>query len=129
MFKPNSSEARRLPPLAASFFFCVALLQSPAASARLAVAEEEPAPGVERSAAPLEKSPAASSGYRLRCWQHGRLLFEETDVALPPEGSRYALKFAGRDRNGRPLYVAETLNATCLARAAPAPVVNPALPR
>ncbi len=104
---------------------CLVLLQAPlAASAGLAGVEDSP-PGLDRST-PVKK---AASGYRLRCWQHGRLLFEEDNIALPPDGSRYALKLAGSDSDGRPLYVAETANATCLARHATGVPPNPALPR
>lgn len=132
MSKPDSKMPHAMAPrlavnrpvlLAAA---CAALLQAPLVASAGLAAIEEPAPTLERSAP--AKSPAGS-GYRLRCWQHGRLLFEEDDIALPPDGSRYTLKLAGRDRDGRPLYVTETLNATCLVRHAPAASVNPALPR
>lgn len=105
---------------------CLTLLQASTGAAAALTVTQEPAPSLERSA-PLKNKGA--NGYRLRCWQHGRLLFEEDDIALPPDGSRYTLKLAGTDRDGRPLYVAETLNATCLVRHAPAVMVNPALPR
>jgi hypothetical protein len=52
----------------------------------------------------------------MRCWQHGRLLFEQDLLELPTDGARYTLKVSGSDRNGRPVYVAETSNATCLIR-------------
>lgn len=52
----------------------------------------------------------------MRCWQQGRLLFEENLAALPADGTRYTLKISGTDRDGRPVYVAETGNATCLIR-------------
>ena len=105
---------------------CVTLLQVSTGAVAALTVTEEPAPSLERSASPKSKT---ASGYRLRCWQHGRLLFEEDDIGLPPEGSRYTLKLAGQDRDGRPLYVAETQNATCLVRHAPAVLANPALPR
>lgn len=57
--------------------------------------------------------------YQIRCWQFGRLLFEENGITLTAAGARYALKLTATDRNGRPLYVAETDNATCLIRPAP----------
>ena len=131
MFKPNSKTRRAAvrgfaghrPALLATV--CLMLLQAPlVASAGLAGVEEAP-PSLDRSA-PAKK---AASGYRLRCWQHGRLLFEEDNIALPPDGSRYTLKLAGSDSDGRPLYVAETANATCLARHATGVPANPALPR
>jgi len=60
-----------------------------------------------------------SFNYQMRCWQQGRLLFEENLVSLPSDGARYTLKVSGSDRYGRPVYVAETSNATCLIRSLP----------
>jgi hypothetical protein len=57
----------------------------------------------------------AGGDYQVRCWQHGRLLFEENHVALP-DTAQYGLRVAGKDRNGKPVFVAETKNATCLVR-------------
>ena len=58
-----------------------------------------------------------TGGYQLRCWQDGRLLFEENHVALPDPSQ--SLRMSGTDRRGRPMYVTETRNATCLVRSAP----------
>ena len=68
----------------------------------------------------------AHGGYQIRCWQEGRLLFEENHVALPADSTRYAVRMSGTDRNGKPLYVVETTNATCLIRSTPD---GPAWPR
>lgn len=84
----------------------------------------EPAPALAR-ALPVQTTTAG--GYQLRCWQHGRLLFEENNVALPTDNPRYALRLSGNDGQGRPIYVAETQNATCLVRFQPV-ALNPALP-
>ena len=55
--------------------------------------------------------------YQMRCWQHGRLLFEQNLVELPAGGARAAPEVSGSDRAGRPVYLAETAdNATCLIR-------------
>ncbi|MEP6557357.1 MAG: hypothetical protein ABJB17_02665 [Burkholderiales bacterium] len=132
MSKPNSpilcaaAAPRRISGSMLTAALCVTLLQASTGAVAALTVTEEPAPSIERSGPTQSKT---ASGYRLRCWQHGRLLFEEDDIALPPDGSRYTLKLAGTDRDGRPLYVAETLNATCLVRHAPAVMVNPALPR
>lgn len=67
------------------------------------------------SATPAVPSAQAAGDYQIRCWQHGRLLFEENHVALP-DTAQYGLRVSGKDRNGRPLFVAETKNATCLIR-------------
>ena len=58
----------------------------------------------------------SQGGYQIRCWQEGRLLFEENHVAMPVDSNRYAVKVSGTDRNGKPLFVVETTNATCLVR-------------
>jgi hypothetical protein len=61
----------------------------------------------------------AKGRYNLRCWQYGRLLFDETISALPAEGSsRYAGRLSAVDRAGRPLQVTELDGSTCLVRAA-----------
>jgi hypothetical protein len=75
----------------------------------------------------LEAGPAAAPGakpaprtagpWQIRCWQEGRLLFEENGISLP-DATQYSAVIAGADRQGRPVYVAETRNATCLIRQA-----------
>lgn len=96
--------------------------------ASLETTPDVPPATVQAAPRPLSAAKTAG-GYQVRCWQHGRLLFEENNVTLPADGSRYALKLSGSDGNGRPLYVAETQNATCLVRHAPSAVANPGLPR
>ena len=59
----------------------------------------------------------AASSYEMRCWQQGRLVFEQNLAELPSsDGAQHALRVSGTDRDGRPVYVAETTNATCLVR-------------
>lgn len=60
------------------------------------------------------KAPAGT--YQIRCWQQGRLLFEENQVSLPADSAKYGVKMTGTDRHGKPIYVADTTNATCLIR-------------
>lgn len=76
------------------------------------VTTSEPSTGAP---SPAPGSTAPAGDYQIRCWQHGRLLFEENHVALP-DTSQYGLRVSGKDRKGRPLFVAETKNATCLIR-------------
>jgi len=65
------------------------------------------------------EGPAASNGtYQIRCWQHGLLLFEDR-ISLPADAATYSIRMSGTDRNGKPMYVTETRNATCLVRIAP----------
>ncbi len=77
----------------------------------------EPAPAPAPPVVQQRPQPP-SGGYQIRCWQHGRLLFEENHITLPADGPRYGIRVSGTDRNGRPMYVAETSNATCLVRTA-----------
>jgi hypothetical protein len=76
----------------------------------------------ERAAAPderAERSAAApATRFQVRCWQYGRLLFEEQDVTLTDELVG-GLKLRGTDRHRHPLMVTDTGNATCLIRANP----------
>lgn len=68
---------------------------------------------------PVVASPATADKKRLqlRCWQDGRLLFEEYLAALPKQGA--ATRISGFDRSGQPIHVAEVGTATCLIRRAP----------
>jgi hypothetical protein len=67
-----------------------------------------------------EPPPPAPGPYQIRCWQHGRLLFEDR-ITLPDDGAAYSIRLSGTDRTGKPMYVAETRTATCLIRQAPPP--------
>jgi hypothetical protein len=79
-----------------------------------AVSVGTPAPAPARPAA-TEPSPRAQALYQIRCWQHGRLLFEDR-ITLPGDGTGYGNRLSGTDRYGKPMYVAETSNSTCLIR-------------
>jgi hypothetical protein len=71
---------------------------------------------ITSEAPPAEQPAAVASGlYQVRCWQYGRLLFEERDVQLPIDVAA-GVKLRGSDRNKLPVYVADTGNATCLIR-------------
>jgi hypothetical protein len=74
-------------------------------------------PASRETAASEEGKPAAGT-YHIRCWQYGKLLFEENRISLPASNSQYGVRIGGTDRNNRPIYVAETKNATCLIRSA-----------
>lgn len=88
-----------------------------AAPLALSAAPTDP-PGVLPVAA---QSVVSASGehalrYHLRCWQAGRLLFEETDIELAPNFAPYVVRLRGLDRLQGVVIVAETVNATCLIR-------------
>lgn len=88
-----------------------------AATVLLAAPARAGVTGAEAIGSPgTEPGDGAAPVYQLRCWQHGRLLFEEQLASLPNERATYGLRISGIDRYQRPVYVAETQNATCLIR-------------
>lgn len=128
-FAPPAGRGRSLPLLCAGAA-ALLLVALPARATTRLTTEVEPPPHVERTLPAPATAPQAG-GYRVQCWQHGRLLFEETHLTLPADGtSRFTLKLTGHDGNGRPVYVAETANATCRVRYDRSLFNNnPALPR
>jgi hypothetical protein len=77
-----------------------------------------PAPAAPARPARVEAPAPANGIYQLRCWQDGLLLFEDR-IRLPADAAAYSVRMSGTDRNGKPMYVSETRNATCLVRIAP----------
>lgn len=136
MYKPSESlRPRRLAALTGVTLVAVVglLLQLPlGASAGLAPGGIKPQAG-ETPARPVPPAPAtavapkpAPGAYRLRCWQFGRLLFDEGPVSLAAD-ARQGARLVATDRNGATLIVTDAGGATCLVRAT-APVPNPAMP-
>ena len=73
------------------------------------------------------KKQKAQDTYQLRCWQYGRLLFDEGPVTLGAE-ARQGARLVAIDRDGAAVIVTDTGWTTCQARpSAAAP--NLALPR
>lgn len=95
---------------------------APAATAQAAAAAPQDAPSV--ASAQKERAPRT---YQLRCWQYGRLLFDEGPVTLGGD-ARQTARLVAIDRNGVPLIVTDSGHTTCLARPS-APPPNLALPR
>ncbi|AMO22648.1 hypothetical protein UC35_06820 [Ramlibacter tataouinensis] len=88
------------------------LLQLPLGAA-VGIAGDRGAPrDPPRPPAPSQKAPPA---YQLRCWQHGRLLFDEAPVTLGPE-VRQGARLVAIDRNGAPLMVTVAGETTCQVR-------------
>ncbi|WP_213955892.1 MULTISPECIES: hypothetical protein [unclassified Variovorax] len=93
----------------------------------LVVTQVPPAP-LPPPPAPAAPSRKVAGTYQLRCWQYGRLLFDEGPVTLGAE-ARQGAKMVGTDRNGGALFVTADLGGTtCLARPSPPPP-NLAMPR
>jgi hypothetical protein len=125
MFKPSDLKRAldcALDSPATAAIAMVALLAVPVvASSRVSSIESREAP----QSGAYQKDSKGAYNYQMRCWQHGRLLFEQNLVELPTDGSRYQLKVSGSDRYGRPVYVAETSIATCLIRSVVADTTPP----
>lgn len=51
--------------------------------------------------------------HRLRCWQYGRLLFDQAGLSKPDASSAVVLELR-KNRNQASIYLLETDNATCL---------------
>lgn len=116
MFKPSDCRRPGARPPAVRVLMAAALvaaLVDPlAAVAGIASSDSHNAPSVPG----MPKAVRGTGNLQISCWQYGRLLFEENYVTLPGDGSQPAVKINATDRNGRPLYIAETQNATCLIR-------------
>ena len=114
----------------------VGILQLPSgASAGIATATAANDDRVVSTLPPAPPPPASTPAsrqkgqgtYRLRCWQYGRLLFDEGPVTLGPE-ARQGAKLVATDRNGGSVIVTDSGWTTCQARPFP-PEPNLALPR
>lgn len=89
------------------------VLAASGARVHAAVIDGAPAP----NAAPARGSaPPQAPRYHLRCWQNGRLLFEQSVAALPAEAGRGSSRIHAKDGAQEPVIVYETRNATCMAR-------------
>lgn len=69
----------------------------------------------EKASAPAATMPVAD--YNIRCWQYGRLIFEEQRLSPVGEPFPYVAKLKRNDRQGGAVYLTDTGNATCLIRA------------
>ena len=117
MFKPSRAMLAPQCGLAGGFVMRLAGLALWAPICALAGVTTTGSPEAAKPPA-TEKVTKATGSYQIRCWQFGRLLFEENHIALPADNAQYGVKMAGTDRKGRPIFVAETKNATCLIRSA-----------
>jgi hypothetical protein len=93
------------------------------ALALLAAAHAEVTP---TATSDLGTDPAAR--FQLRCWQQGKLIIDEHDVALPADVKLEATRVRARDRGQRPVYVVEARSAVCFIRPMAAGVARSTLP-
>ena len=59
----------------------------------------------------------AKSGFQLRCWQYGKLLFEENHVEFADLKAKTGLELLRTQADRGQLFVVDTSNATCLMKA------------
>lgn len=80
--------------------------------------EGNPAPGV----ASAQAAPSYGSGgpptprYVMRCWQHGRMLFEEALSQLPADAEQNVIRLQGADRAQSLYHLVDTRTAVCLVK-------------
>jgi hypothetical protein len=98
----------------ASTLFAGLMLAGPASAADVAA----PATGEIdiNAAAEAGPKPPPPPSYLLRCWQYGRLIFEELDLPMQAGLEAATPKMKLLDASGLPLFVSETKNATCILR-------------
>lgn len=89
--------------------------ERPPVAAVAGVAGVELAAEAQVSPAPA-RATARAPGAILRCWQYGRLLFEE-EVIDVPDGARHRLRLNDRDRSSLALF--EMNGALCSVRRTP----------
>ncbi|MEO7244233.1 MAG: hypothetical protein ABIX12_03700 [Rubrivivax sp.] len=91
------------------------------APAAAATSSGRVADGDDHAGAPAALLPdRAGAWVRLRCWQYGRLLFDEGPVRLGADVQRGG-RLVAQQRDGSALVVTDAGSATCLARPAAAP--------
>lgn len=115
MFKPSDRPHGGQTRIVSAFALTLALaamLAPKIATAGVSTLEAGPV-----AASSPKPGPRSTGTWQIRCWQDGRLLFEENGISLP-DGGQYSTAITGTDRQGHPVYVAETRNATCLIRQA-----------
>jgi hypothetical protein len=116
MFEPTERRGlfdRALDSPAATAMAMLALLMMPLLASS-GVTRSEPRPMVQPAS--CRAADEVARGYQMRCWQHGRLTLEQCLPALPADPSHSLLKVSSSDRFGRPVYMAEMRDATCLIR-------------
>ena len=65
---------------------------------------------------PVSDSESLGPKYNLRCWQYGRLILEESDLAPPEDGTARVLVLRQAAQAKAQLYLIETHNSTCLLK-------------
>ena len=112
----SPTRLRRTTAAVASTLFAGLMLAGLSSALSVAAA----APGeidIDAAAQAAPKAPPPPPTYLLRCWQYGRLIFEELDLPMQAGLEAATPKMKLQDAAGLPLFVSETKNATCILRA------------
>ena len=120
--KPHGEPKMRQHALALAAACC--LLTLLAGTTRAGVTTEDRKNGFDAAATAAAAQPKGTL-YQVRCWQEGRLVLEENDVQFPNDLTAQGLKLRGHDKQRRPIYLADTKNATCMVKGMPAERVQP----
>ena len=93
---------------------CLSILLLPAASAGV----DNPSPAQADKNSREDGTPLAGRErvYQIRCWQEGKLLFEESDWVISPDHARQVIVSAKKRRTKSGLLVIELHNALCLLK-------------
>lgn len=65
---------------------------------------------------PQRSAGAPRGGYRLRCWQYGRLLFDEPLAQIPAEAPGMTFRLQGDETQASAYSLIDTRAATCLVK-------------
>ena len=112
----SNPSKRRAVALAAATCCLLPLL---AGTTQAGVTPEDRKNGFDAATAAAASQPKGTL-YQVRCWQEGRLVLEENDVQFPNDLTAQGLKLRGHDKQRRPIYLADTKNATCIVKGMPA---------
>lgn len=72
--------------------------------------------GGEADAASKTFPALSTQRFQLRCWQYGKLIFDERNLEIPAESVRYVLSMQSGSKDKGAVHLVETVNATCLIR-------------
>ena len=67
-------------------------------------------------AVPVATATPVVGRFTVRCWQYGKLLFEETLSQLPTENDAVTIRMQGADRASSPYQLLDTRTAMCLVK-------------
>ena len=112
----SNPSKRRAVALAAATCCLLPLL---AGTTQAGVTPEDRKNGFDAATAAAASQPKGTL-YQVRCWQEGRLVLEENDVQFPNDLTAQGVKLRGHDKQRRPIYLADTKNATCMVKGMPA---------